>query len=50
MRRIGLRAARCMRTYVADTVLLPQGWASDVLIEVEPSGNIAGVRYRCQVG
>ena len=32
-----------MRTYVADTVLLPQGWASDVLIEVEPSGNIAGV-------
>ena len=32
-----------MQTYRADTVLLPQGWAEDVLIEVEPSGNIASV-------
>ena len=32
-----------MRTYLADTALLPQGWADNVLIEVEPSGNIAAV-------
>ena len=25
-----------MRTYLAETALLPQGWADDVLIEVEP--------------
>ena len=32
-----------MRTYLADTALLPQGWAENVLIEVEPSGNIIGI-------
>jgi formimidoylglutamate deiminase len=32
-----------MRTYLADMALLPQGWADHVLIEVEPSGNIASV-------
>ena len=32
-----------MRTYLADAALLPQGWAENVLIEVEPSGNIAGI-------
>lgn len=32
-----------MRTYLADTALLPQGWAENVLIEVEASGNIAAV-------
>ena len=32
-----------MRAYLADTALLPQGWAENVLIEVEPSGNIMGI-------
>jgi formimidoylglutamate deiminase len=32
-----------MRAYLADTALLPQGWAEQVLIEVEPSGNITGI-------
>ena len=32
-----------MRTYLADMALLPQGWADNVLIEVEPLGNIASV-------
>ena len=32
-----------MRTYLADAALLPQGWADNVLIEVEPSGNIASI-------
>ncbi len=32
-----------MRTYLAEAALLPQGWAENVLIEVGPSGNIAGV-------
>jgi formimidoylglutamate deiminase len=32
-----------MRTYFADAALLPQGWAENVLIEVDPSGNIAAV-------
>ena len=32
-----------MRTFLADAALLPQGWAENVLIEVGPSGNIAGV-------
>ncbi len=32
-----------MQTYFAETALLPQGWADQVLIEVEPSGNIAAV-------
>ena len=32
-----------MRTYLADAALLPQGWADDVAIEVEPSGNITTV-------
>ncbi len=32
-----------MRTYLAETALLPQGWADDVLIEVEASGSIASV-------
>jgi formimidoylglutamate deiminase len=35
-----------MRTYLAAHALLPQGWADDVLIEVEPSGNIAAVEPR----
>ena len=35
-----------MRTYLAEAALLPQGWAENVLIEVEPSGNIAGDRAR----
>jgi formimidoylglutamate deiminase len=39
-----------MRTYLADTALLPQGWARDVLIEVEPSGNIAGVAADAKSG
>ena len=39
-----------MRTYLADTVLLPQGWARDVLIEVEPSGNIARVTTDAKAG
>ena len=39
-----------MRTYLADTALLPQGWACDVLIEVEPSGNIAGVAADAKSG
>jgi len=29
-----------MRAYLADSALLPQGWAENVLIEVEPSGDI----------
>jgi formimidoylglutamate deiminase len=32
-----------MRTFLANVALLPQGWAENVLIEVGPSGNIAGV-------
>src|SRR5262245_32750660 len=32
-----------MRTYLAEAALLPQGWAENVLIEVGPSGSIAGV-------
>ena len=32
-----------MRAYLADLALLPQGWAENVLIEVEPSGDIAGI-------
>ena len=32
-----------MRTYLAEAALLPQGWAENVLIEVGPSGTIAGV-------
>lgn len=32
-----------MRTFLADTALLPQGRTENVLIEVGPSGNIAGV-------
>ena len=33
-----------MRSYLAETALLPQGWAENVRIEVGPSGNIADVR------
>ena len=36
-----------MRTFLADAALLPQGWAENVLIEVGPSGNIAGVTPDC---
>lgn len=32
-----------MRSWLVRHALLPQGWAEDVLIEVEPGGNIAGV-------
>ena len=32
-----------MRIYLAEAALLPQGWAENVLIEVGPSGTIAGV-------
>src|SRR5688500_17721039 len=32
-----------MHTYLADQALLTHGWASDVLIEVEPEGNIANI-------
>jgi formimidoylglutamate deiminase len=32
-----------MRTYLADRALLTHGWADDVVIEVEPEGNIAGI-------
>jgi formimidoylglutamate deiminase len=32
-----------MHTYLADRALLTHGWAEDVLIEVEPEGNISGV-------
>lgn len=32
-----------MRTCLASHALLPQGWAENVLIEVEPEGNIAAV-------
>src|SRR5688572_3064172 len=32
-----------MHTYLADMALLPQGWAENVLIEVEPLGNIAAI-------
>lgn len=32
-----------MQTYLVDQALLPHGWAENVLIEVEPEGNIAGV-------
>ena len=37
------RADRTMRSYLAETALLPQGWAEQVVIEVEPSGNIATI-------
>ena len=39
-----------MRTYHADTALLPQGWARNVLIEVDPSGNIASVAVDARSG
>ena len=39
-----------MRTYFADAALLPQGWADNVLIEVEASGNIASVTVGGAVG
>jgi formimidoylglutamate deiminase len=32
-----------MQAYLADRALLPSGWAEDVLIEVEPEGNIASI-------
>jgi formimidoylglutamate deiminase len=32
-----------MHTYLADRALLPHGWAENVLIEVEPLGNIAAI-------
>lgn len=32
-----------MRMILADSALLAHGWAEDVLIEVEPEGNIAGI-------
>lgn len=35
-----------MRTYLADRALLAHGWAEDVLIEIEPEGNIASITPR----
>lgn len=32
-----------MQTFIADHALLPHGWAENVLIEVEPEGNIASI-------
>lgn len=37
-----------MLTYLADWALLPHGWARDVLIEVEPEGNIGAVAANAQ--
>ena len=39
-----------MQTYLVDQALLPHGWAENVLIEVEPSGSIAGVTPDAKAG